>query len=101
MDRLEQLRMEYGRPMRLTSAYRCPEHNMQCSSTGPVGPHTTGKAVDVAVSGADAHELLALALHFGFAGVGVKQRGSHKSRFLHLDTLDQGPGRPRPTVWGY
>jgi len=38
-------------------------------------------------------------LKHGITGLGVKQHGD--SRFIHLDTLDSEPHRPRPTVWSY
>ncbi|ABK45255.1 Peptidase M15A [Magnetococcus marinus MC-1] len=101
MARLEELRMAYGKPIIVNSAYRCPNHNASVSTTGSNGPHTTGRAVDVQVSGEDAHTLMALAMHHGFTGIGVSQRGQHKSRFIHLDTLDAAPGQPRPTIWSY
>ena len=102
VDQLEELRVEFGKPMPVTSGFRCPMHNAQASKTGLSGPHTTGKAVDIQVSGADAHRLLTLALQQGFfTGIGISQKGAHRSRFLHLDTIVPGPGRPRPTVWSY
>ncbi|MEG3637667.1 D-Ala-D-Ala carboxypeptidase family metallohydrolase [Magnetococcus sp. PR-3] len=101
MALLEELRMAFGKPMPLTSAYRCPNHNAAVSSSGHDGPHTTGCAVDVQVAGHDAHALLTLATHHGFTGLGVKQRGTHQSRFIHLDTLNNAQGRPRPWIWSY
>lgn len=95
---LDKVREEYGKPMKLSSAYRCPEHNAKVSSTGRNGPHTTGKAVDVLVSGKDAHALTMIALKKGATGLGVRQNGAHDGRFLHLDCL-QGP--TRPWVWNY
>lgn len=99
MDKLEDLRKVYGRPMVITSGYRCPEHNSQVSNTGLTGPHTTGRAVDIAVRGADAHELLGLAMERGFFGIGINQKGG--ARFIHLDDLPNGPNCPRPTIWSY
>lgn len=96
MDRLEGLRVSYGKPMVVTSGYRCSKHNAAVAETGSDGPHTTGKAVDIAVRGADAHRLLRLALAAGFTGIGVSQKGA--SRFLHLDILN---GPTRPWVWSY
>lgn len=101
MSRLEDLRAAYGKPMPITSGFRCPMHNAEASSTGLSGPHTTGKAVDVQVSGEDAHRLLTMALEHGFTGIGISQKGFHGSRFIHLDTIEPGPGRPRPTIWSY
>ncbi len=101
MAKLEALRLEFGKSMPVTSGFRCPMHNAQSSKTGLSGPHITGKAVDIQVSGADAHRLLTLALQHGFTGVGLKQVGPHRSRFVHLDAIEPGPGRPRPTIWTY
>lgn len=96
MDLLEAIRADYGKPMTITSGYRSPEYNAKVSHTGPQGPHTTGMAVDVAVSGKDAHRLLKTALAHGIMGVGVAQKG--ESRFLHLDMVETGT---RPWVWSY
>lgn len=101
MDKLQALRTEYGKPMKITSAYRCSAHNNAVSSTGVHGPHTTGEAVDIACSGADAYKLVSLAIKHGFTGIGVAQKGPHEKRFIHLDTLPNAVGQPRPTVWTY
>ena len=98
MARLEQLRRAFGKPMRLSSAYRCPDYNARISHTGKTGPHTTGRAVDVLVSGEDAYRLVQLALEHGFTGIGISQKGPHEKRFIHLDDLD---GTTRPWVWSY
>jgi len=99
MSQLEALRMTYDKPMIVTSGYRCPDHNSKVSSTGKFGPHTTGCAVDIAVHGRRAYELLGLAIRFGFTGIGLKQSGDNFGRFIHLDNLliDY----PRPTIWTY
>lgn len=98
MAKLDRLRELYGAPLRLTSAFRCPAHNMRVSSTGSTGPHTTGKAADVQCAGTQAHIILDIALELAFAGVGIHQRGPHAARFIHLDTVSGGP---RPWVWSY
>lgn len=95
LEKLQMLRVAYARPMRVTSGYRCPDHPIEKAKPTP-GAHASGCAADVAVQGVQAHELLRLALHFGFTGVGVQQRGG--SRFIHLDTLTGGN---RPAVWSY
>ena len=92
------MRRRYGRPLAVGSGYRCPAHNRKVSSTGPAGPHTTGRAVDLAVSGAAAVLLLGYALNLGFTGIGVAQKG--EARFLHLDDL-RAPEYPRPAIWSY
>jgi zinc D-Ala-D-Ala carboxypeptidase len=96
---LDELRHRYGRPLIISSGYRCPHYNDEVSSTGRTGPHTTGCAADVRVARADAYLVLSLALAMGFTGIGVAQKGA--ARFLHLDRLPNAPSQPRPTVWSY
>lgn len=100
LDELVRLRYEFARPMAISSGYRCPAHNVRESSTGPNGPHTTGGAVDVQISGEAAYDLGYLAYRFGFAGIGFRQHGPHEARFVHLDRL-VGRQYPRPRVWTY
>lgn len=99
MDKLQALRSEYGKPMRITSGYRHPKkHPIENAKETP-GVHAYGRAADIAVSGSDAHLLLSLALKHGFTGIGVSQKG--KSRFIHLDDMPQNTGFHRPTIWSY
>ncbi len=98
MWRLQDLREAYGKPMRITSGYRCPEHPIEARKSKP-GAHTTGRAVDVGVARGDAYALMRLAMRMGFTGVGVQQKGD--GRFVHLDDLTSKEGWPRPTVWSY
>tara|TARA_R110000822_G_C15021931_1_gene463196 strand:- start:152 stop:538 length:387 start_codon:yes stop_codon:yes gene_type:complete len=97
MALLQATRTAYGKPMTITSGYRCPEYNTKVSSTGMDGPHTSGKAVDVSVSRKDAHALLALSTGV-YSGIGIQQKGV--GRFIHLDTLTPDEA-PRPTIWSY
>lgn len=99
VDMLDRLREACGFPFPITSGYRCSTHNQRVSSSGPNGPHTSGRAADIAVSHERAFRVVQLALQMGFTGVGVQQKGG--GRFIHLDTLENGPGRPRPTIWSY
>ena len=98
MDLLQQIRNEYGKPMIVTSGYRCPAHNAKVSTTGKNGPHVLGEAVDIKVYGRDAHRLIKIAIAYGMTGIGVKQHGPHDGRFVHLDTLQ---GETRPWIWSY
>lgn len=100
MEKVETLRILYGKTLKVTSAARCPEYNAKVSGTGRTGPHTTGRAIDFGVERGDAYKLLALALSMPhFTGIGVNQKGP--SRFLHLDDLPNAEGQPRPTCWSY
>ena len=102
MDALEALRVTVNRPLPVTSGYRDPEHNALVSSTGKTGPHTTGRAADIAICCEDAYALLGAAIRAGaFTGIGLNQRGPYPGRFVHLDTLQPAAAAPRPRVWTY
>ena len=85
---LQELRDAYGKPMRITSGYRCPEHPIEAKKPQP-GYHEKG-AVDVAVSGEDAWTLINVASSLGWGGIGV-----NTPSFIHLDR------RSSKTVWKY
>tara|TARA_R100001198_G_C5212243_1_gene197202 strand:- start:524 stop:907 length:384 start_codon:yes stop_codon:yes gene_type:complete len=98
INKLNELRVAFGKPMRITSGFRDVTHPIEAKKSSP-GAHTTGQAADIAVSREDAFDLLSLALTRGFTGIGIQQKGS--GRFIHLDTLKNSPERPRPTIWSY
>lgn len=96
MDKLQELRTRYGKPMTITSGYRCPKHPVEVNKAAP-GAHALGLAADIGVQGAEAYEVLKLAFELGFTGIGVQQKGS--GRFIHLDVRD---GQlPTPATWSY
>ncbi len=95
IDLLDELRAECGFAIPITSGYRCPLHNQRVSTTGPDGPHTTGLAADLGLSGEHAVTALAIALSMPFTGIGINQKGA--GRFLHLDLMPR-PGRQ---IWSY
>lgn len=99
VTKLDDLRHRLGFALTISSGYRCPEHNSKVSSTGRTGPHTTGRAADIAVSHARAYEVLQTAMMMRFTGIGINQKGGR--RFIHLDNLPNAPGQPRPTLWSY
>jgi zinc D-Ala-D-Ala carboxypeptidase len=95
LTKLQELREAYGKPMTISSGYRCPKHPVEVSKRSP-GVHTFGLAADVAVNGQDAHALLKHAFALGFTGIGVFQKGV--GSFVHLDVMNT---TPRPNVWSY
>ncbi len=95
MAALQSVRVVYGKPMRITSAYRCPDYDKRI---GGAGVHPSSRAADIAVSGEDVYHLLHAAIGMKMRGIGMKQHGPHSGRFMHLDTTD-GPMRPR--IWTY
>ena len=96
LDKLQAMRTEYGKPMRITSGYRCPQHPVEAKKTAP-GAHALGLAADIAAEGAEAHRILSLAFKHGFTGVGVQQKGT--GRFIHVDV--RSGQLPTPSVWSY
>ena len=89
LDQLSELRKEFNKPMKLSSACRCLNHNMSVSRMAPksslhIGDYETRPkhqgcmAFDVLVSGGDKGDLFRLAWKNGWS-IGWN-RG-----FLHLD----------------
>ena len=97
--RLDELRTAYGKPLLVTSGFRCSEWNQKVSTSGATGPHTTGLAADIGISGRDAVLLLQLALNAGFSGIGIQQKGG--GRFIHLDLIPDSFNAKRPWIWSY
>lgn len=103
LDRLQRVRELWGKPLVLSSAYRCPKHDlhtrMERGQEG-TGVHALGRAFDILVFG-NLMPLLILLHTQGFTGIGISQKGPYGRRFVHVDDLEDMPGRPRPWVWGY
>jgi uncharacterized protein YcbK (DUF882 family) len=99
MERLQGLRTAFGKSLNVSSGYRHPTHPVEASKGASTGAHTTGRAVDIAIQGADARALVALAIAHGFTGIGIKQHGG--ARFVHLDDLTGSSTQPRPHIWSY
>ena len=87
VDALQELRDAYGRPMRLTSAWRSLSHPAEASKPPDALHRHYHGAFDVSCHGEAAIELLRLALDHGWTGIGVNARGPLGGRFLHLDRL--------------
>lgn len=83
-DKLEQLRIVYGKPMVVNCAYRCVVHNKEVGGSKN-SYHLKGMAIDVhCPDGRDRHKLVGLAIGLGWS-VGVYKT------FLHLDRrIDEG-----------
>lgn len=93
LDDLSALRHDFGRPMIVSSGYRCRRYN---ESKGYTQTHATGKAVDIKITNPNAHELTRLAFKHGFKGIGWQQKGPRDKRFIHLDKA-----RTTPVIWSY
>lgn len=90
MDMLQELRDLWGKPMIITSAYRCPEHPVEARKAKP-GHHAKGHAFDIKCTPAEAVDLIILARKIGFKGFGFHPE------FLHVDAREQN----RVSGWFY
>ncbi len=96
VEALQNLRTSYGRTLTVSSGFRCPDHPVEARKTNGPGSHASGCAADLAVSRADAIEVLRIALSDErFRGFGIQQKGA--GRFIHLDSLEKN----RPAIWSY
>jgi len=94
--RLNNLRDFCGFPFKINSGYRCESYNKK---KGYTQTHSTGQAVDIALTHKQAYIVISNAKKYGFTGIGVKQKGH--GRFIHLDDLKEAGNRPRPHIWSY
>lgn len=88
---LDALRGLMGRPLRINSGFRTPEHN-KAEGGAPESGHLTGEAVDIRTSGwskADRTDLVLYARKLGFTGIGLG------STFVHIDM------KARVASWHY
>lgn len=92
---LDDLREEYGYPIKLTSTYRSPDHPIEAKKPKP-GEHAYGAAVDIACVGGEAtFKLVKAAIEIGFTRIGI----SRKNNFVHVGI--GYPGAPETTIWTY
>jgi zinc D-Ala-D-Ala carboxypeptidase len=94
LNRLQALRDEWGKPMKLSSAYRSAQHPRERTKPNGPGHHhgvngNGGQAFDVLIAGEDVPPFIALAIKHGFKGIGVNQKGEWNQRFIHIDTRDK------------
>lgn len=93
---LNQIRDEFGKPMVVSSGYRCPQHPVEARKQ-TTGEHCTGMAVDISVASKDALDLLKVACKYNVPRLGISQKGAHRHRFIHL-----GWSRDYPEgLWSY
>jgi uncharacterized protein YcbK (DUF882 family) len=93
LSKLQALRTLYGKPMSVTSGFRCSKHPNEASKIKP-GSHAQGKAVDIRTrGGGQKYELKKLAYSMGFVGIG------DGDTFTHLDVGHDHAARP--ANWRY
>jgi len=95
LDLLQKAREDLGSAITINSAYRCPEHNDNVSSTGLAGPHTSGKACDIHVSNSQHRKKLIDYFTNKVTGLGIAKT------FIHIDILTPDEISHRPNCWLY
>jgi len=102
VDALEAFRTLSGKPVIVTSAYRCPQHNAEAGGAGR-SEHVEGLAADIRVEGMTATQMEALARKVpAIRGIG---RNDHQE-YIHVDvrptlTLARWCYRPDGKWCGY
>ena len=80
---LQQIREHFGKPLYITSGYRCDKHNQ--AAGGVAGSlHTKGMAADIVVQGVKPLEVAQYAEQIGVKGIGLY--GPEDGNFVHIDT---------------
>ena len=88
--KLQKMRNLYGKPIRITSGFRCAAHNRNVRGN-PSSHHLEGNASDLfALSASEKFWLLKYAIEVGFSGIGVGRD------FIHVDDREGAP-----VVWTY
>ena len=80
LEKLVKFREMVGRPIYITSGYRCAEYNQKVGGIKS-SYHMLGLAADIQIEGVSALDLLEYAEMINFAGIGLYE----KKNFLHLD----------------
>ena len=93
VKKLQELRMEYGAPMAVTSGVRCKKFNENLKGSAKFSSHLSGKAADIAIDNSKSrYRLVNTALKMGWKRIGVARQ------FIHLD-IDETKGQE--VIWAY
>lgn len=84
---LEQIRQHFGKPITVTSGYRCPAHNGKIGGA-TASYHTRGMAADIVVQAVAPAAVAAYAQQLGILGIGLYETDAD-GYFVHLDTRAQ------------
>lgn len=80
---LQQIRDHFGKPLHITSGYRCEKHNAATANAANRSRHTMGQAADFTISGVKPAEIAKFAESIGILGIGLYDN------FVHIDTRDK------------
>lgn len=86
VEYVQKIRNHFGKPITVTSGYRCPTHNKRIG--GATGSrHSKGQAADIVVKDIAPREVAKYAESIGILGIGLYETSSD-GHFVHVDTRD-------------
>ncbi len=81
---LQMIRDHFGKPVKITSGYRCPKHNKSVNGA-TASRHAKGQAADIVVEGVAPAEVAKYAESIGIKGIGLYETAKD-GFFVHIDT---------------
>jgi len=91
MAKLEAMRRLLRRSFKITSGFRCDDHNKNLKGNAN-SSHLNGMAADIlCVTAEDRYRLVGAAIRAGFTGIGIDKR------FIHVDNHLSSPRK----IWIY
>ena len=86
VQRLQQIRDHFGKPVTINSGYRCAVHNKKVGGAS-ASRHTKGQAADIVVKDVSPVEVAKYAESIGVNGIGLYDT-TKDGHFVHIDTRD-------------
>ena len=83
---LQQIREHFGKPVNISSGYRCAIHNKNIGGATN-SRHSKGQAADIYISGVAPAEIAKYAESIGILGIGLYETNSD-GFFVHVDTRE-------------
>ena len=84
VEYLQKIRDHFGKPVTITSPYRCEVHNRRVGGATK-SYHMQGRAADIVVQGVSSREVAKYAESIGILGIGLYET-SNDGYFTHIDT---------------
>lgn len=84
VEYLEKIRTHFGKPITISSGYRCSVHNKNVGGATK-SRHAMGDAADIIVKGVAPREVAKYAESIGILGIGLYET-SKDGHFVHIDT---------------
>lgn len=91
---LEQIRNDLGKPIFVTSGYRCPAHNEDVGGVSN-SQHLTASAVDFTVDSVSPSVLAMLAFKYNIRSIGIGDD------FVHIDLRNLHAPATDSNIWHY